>query len=126
MPVYSWQVRLVLWRKEQYNLNLITSNIFLGHRCYREYPDHWIERHVKAAGLRLLDKSTFPILYSRSSIQRQLDVARSKLRFFSNKSLADEMAKEITALQKECELLTSNASDGRIKLGFDYVITAEK
>jgi len=99
---------------------------FKGHRCYREYPYDWIERHVHSAGLRVLDTSKFPILYSQSAIKRQLDVARSKLRLFSSKGLADEMANEISALEKECELVTSKALDGRIKLGFDYVITAEK
>jgi len=81
---------------------------------------------MKLAGLKVLDTSKFPILYSEFSIKRQLDVARSKLRFFSSKTLADEMAKEISALEKECEVLTSRAMDGRIRLGFDYVITAEK
>jgi len=106
-------------------MNLLID-LCAGHRCYREYPYEWIERHIKLAGLRVVDTAKFPILYSHSAIVRQLNVARSKLRFFSNKALADEMAKEITALEKECEVLTSKAADGRIKLGFDYVITAEK
>jgi hypothetical protein len=57
---------------------------------------------------------------------RQLNVARSKLPFFPSKGLADEMENQIVALEKECELLTSKALDGKIKLGFDYVITAVK
>ena len=77
---------------------------FKGHRCYREYPFDWIERHLKLAGLKVVDTAKFPILYSQSAIKRQLNVARSKLRFFSSQALADEMAKEISALEKECDI----------------------
>jgi hypothetical protein len=78
------------------------------------------------AGLKVLDTTKFPILYSKSTIMRQLNVARSKLPFFPSNGLADEMENQIVALEKECELLTSKALDGKIKLGFDYVITAVK
>lgn len=99
--------------------------LLAGHRCYREYPVDWIERHLEKAGLKVIHSSTFPIMYSHSAIVRQLNVARSKLPFFESKELADKMGKEIDRLEQESKEATDRSINGRLKLGFDYVVTAE-
>lgn len=53
--------------------------LLAGHRCYREYPVDWIERHLEKAGLKVVQSSRFPIMYSHGAIVRQINVARSKL-----------------------------------------------
>ena len=56
---------------------------------------------------------------------RQLNVARSKLSLFPSKGLADEMKNSIDDLEAEAKQVIDKSPTGRIKLGFDYVITAE-
>jgi len=100
--------------------------LLAGHRCYREYPVDWIERHMEKAGLKIVNSSQFPIMYSHASILRQLNVARSKLPLFSSKTLAKEMGEEIDALERQSKAATDKSPNGGLKLGFDYVVTAEK
>ena len=100
--------------------------LLAGHRCYREYPIDWIERHLEKAGLEVVKSSRFPILYSHWAIVRQLNVARSKLKLFPSKALAKEMEGAIDALEKESKERTDKAPNRRLKLGFDYVVTARK
>ena len=57
---------------------------------------------------------------------RQLNVARSKLPLFPNKGLAKEMGNTIDALEKESGELLQKSPNQRLRLGFDYVITAER
>jgi hypothetical protein len=99
--------------------------LLAGHRCYREYPLEWIERHLERSGLEVVATSQFPILYSHNAIVRQLNVARSKLKLFPNQKLAKEMGETINFLEQESLKATSKAPAGRIKLGFDYVVTAQ-
>ncbi len=97
-----------------------------GHRCYREFPVEWIERHLERAGLNVVSSSNFPIMYTHAAIVRQLNVARSKLPLFPSEGLAKEMGKAIDALEKESKIATERSPNGRLKIGFDYVVTAEK
>ena len=99
--------------------------LLAGHRCYREYPPDWIERHLKLAGLEVVSQKRFPIMYSFNTMLRQLNVARSKLSLFPSKGLADEMRKSIDDLEAEAKQAIDKSPTGRIRLGFDYVITAE-
>jgi len=99
--------------------------LLAGHRCYREYPPDWIERHLKLAGLNVVSQSRFPIMYSFNTIVRQLNVARSKLRLFPSEGLANEMRKSIDSLEGEAKEAIEKSPTGRLRLGFDYVITAE-
>lgn len=99
--------------------------LLAGHRCYREYPVEWIERHLEKAGLKVVKSSKFPILYSHSAIVRQLNVARSKLKLFPSKALAKEMEEAINALEMESKIATDKSSNQRLRLGFDYVVTAQ-
>jgi len=99
--------------------------LLAGHRCYREYPIDWIERHLEKAGLTIVKSSKFPILYSHSAIVRQLNVARSKLKLFPSKALAQEMEVAISQLENESEIAIEKAPNKRLRLGFDYVVTAQ-
>ncbi len=100
--------------------------LLAGHRCYREYPVEWIQRQIsiKPSNLTLLRTSTFPILYRHNTIVNQINVARSKLRHFPTPELADQMKTALDDL--EARSLKATAERGRIRLGFDYVVTAEK
>ncbi len=100
--------------------------LLAGHRCYREYPIEWIERHLQKSGLKVINASKFPIMYSHNAIVRQLNVARSKLPLFPSKALAKEMGEAIDKLEQESKVATDKSPTGRLKLGFDYVVTAER
>lgn len=99
--------------------------LLAGHRCYREYPPDWVERHLKLAGLEVVSQKRFPIMYSFNTMLRQLNVARSKLSLFPSKGLADAMRKSIDDLEAEAKRAIDKSPTGRIRLGFDYVIAAE-
>lgn len=99
--------------------------LLAGHKCYREYPIDWVHRQVqKIDSLRLVETSRFPILYKHSTIVRQINVARSKLPYFPSTQLAESMKQVLDQLEQESFEATQNL--GSIKLGFDYVISAEK
>lgn len=100
--------------------------LLAGHRCYREYPVDWIERHMEKAGLKIVSSSQFPIMYSHAAIVRQLNVARSKLPLFPSKALAKEMGEAIDALEEESKEAIDRSPNKRLQLGFDYVVSAEK
>ena len=96
------------------------------HRCYREYPLDWIERHVKRAGLKVVESKKYPIRYDFSTMVRQINVGRSKLKLFPTKGLGKEMGRVLDELEEECREVTNRQKDGRITLGFDYVVVAER
>ena len=96
------------------------------HRCYREYPQDWIERHMVKAGLQIVETKRHPILYSYDTMRRQIDVARSKLSLFPSQDLADEMGKTLDNLDAECKKAFISKSSQRIQLGFDYIVCAKR
>ena len=100
--------------------------LLAGHRCYREYPVDWIERHMMNAGLDVVTTRTYPIRYDHPTMVRQINVGRSKLKFFPSKGMAKEMGLVLDGLEKESLEVTRRQKDGRITLGFDYVVVAEK
>ena len=57
---------------------------------------------------------------------RQIDVGRSKLKLFPTKGLGKEMGSVLDELETECREVTNRQKDGRITLGFDYVVVAER
>lgn len=99
--------------------------LLANHRCYREYPLDWIERHLRRSGLNVLQSRSYPIRYDHSTMVRQINVGRSKLRLFPTKGMATEMGKVLDDLEKESLEVTKKQVDGRITLGFDYVVVAE-
>lgn len=100
--------------------------LLANHRCYREYPLDWIERHVTRAGMKVVESRTYPIRYTHETIVRQINVGRSKLKLFPSKSMANEMGKVLDDLERESLEVTKRQADGRITLGYDYVVVAEK
>eukprot|EP00527_Entomoneis_sp_CCMP2396_P002195 CAMPEP_0198145876 /NCGR_PEP_ID=MMETSP1443-20131203/25876_1 /TAXON_ID=186043 /ORGANISM="Entomoneis sp., Strain CCMP2396" /LENGTH=297 /DNA_ID=CAMNT_0043809631 /DNA_START=26 /DNA_END=919 /DNA_ORIENTATION=+ len=96
-----------------------------GHRCYREYPVDWIQSHVsECKSLDLLHTSQFPIMYKQATIVKQINVARAKFPHFPSEELAASMADVLDDLEDRTFKATREM--GRIQLGFDYVVTAEK
>lgn len=100
--------------------------LLANHRCYREYPIEWIMRNVKRAGLEVVDAHRYPIRYDHATMVRQINVARSKLPHFISRGMANEMKKVLDGLEKESFEVTQRRPDGRITMGFDYIITAER
>ena len=120
--------------------------LLAGHRCYREYPLEWIERQIQQTSyndvqdneeesgenngndyqFKLLSSKTFSILYKHSSIVTQINVGRSKFKYFPTPELVDSMKTILDDLERQSSEATSKAPNGRIKLGFDYVVAAEK
>ena len=96
-----------------------------GHRCYREYPQDWIERQIEGAGMTVVAARRYPIRYDKFTMIRQINVARSKLKLFPSTGLAREMGKVLDGLEKESAAVTEKHG-GRITLGFDYVVVAER
>eukprot|EP00574_Skeletonema_japonicum_P001443 CAMPEP_0201742542 /NCGR_PEP_ID=MMETSP0593-20130828/47378_1 /ASSEMBLY_ACC=CAM_ASM_000672 /TAXON_ID=267983 /ORGANISM="Skeletonema japonicum, Strain CCMP2506" /LENGTH=316 /DNA_ID=CAMNT_0048236899 /DNA_START=192 /DNA_END=1142 /DNA_ORIENTATION=+ len=100
--------------------------LLANHRCYREYPLEWIERHLRKAGLNVVQSRTYPIRYDHSTMVRQINVGRSKLKLFPTKAMAAEMGKVLDDLEKECLEVTRKQPGRRITLGYDYVVVAER
>ncbi|GMH56799.1 hypothetical protein TL16_g02222 [Triparma laevis f. inornata] len=93
--------------------------LLAGHRCYREYPIEWIERHMEQIGFECESKR-FPILWSKASTLRQVNVAKSKLPLMKG-SVRQGMAKEIERIEKEVDRLFEGGNK-KIQVGFDYVV----
>lgn len=100
--------------------------LLAGHRCYREYPQVWIERHVARAGMTVVEARQYPIRYDRGTLTRQINVGRSKLKLFPSRGMAREMGQVLDDLEKESAEAIERQPDGRITLGFDYVVVAER
>ena len=110
--------------------------LLAGHRCYREYPVDWIHRQFTTTTntfsggsnthMRLLRTSKFPILYRHATIVKQINVARSKFKFFPTPELVESMRKILDDLEVEALEATQRSPNGRLQLGFDYVVSAEK
>jgi hypothetical protein len=76
--------------------------------------------------LYLLSSQTFSILYRHESIVTQINVGRSKLPLFPNQDLAKQMKLVLDDLERQSLEAIQRQSNGRIRLGFDYVVAAEK
>jgi hypothetical protein len=99
--------------------------LLAGHRCYREYPVSWILRQIEnIPDLELLNTTNFPILYKHQTIVNQINVGKSKFPFFPTTELADQMRKVLDDLERQSFEATQRVE--RIRLGFDYVVAAEK
>ena len=99
--------------------------LLAGHRCYREYPVDWIERQIQhTPDLNLVSTNSFPILYKHKTIVNQINVGRSKFPYFPNPEVAEEMRKVFDDLERQS--LEATNKEGSIRLGFDYVIVAQK
>ena len=100
--------------------------LLANHRCHREYPMDWIERHLTMAGLVVVETRKYPMNYTYETMGRQINVGRSKLKLFSSRGMAKEMGFVLDELEKESLEVTKRQKDGKVTLGFDYVVVAEK
>ena len=100
--------------------------LLANHRCYREYPVDWIQRHIRRAGMEIMETRQYPIRYDHGTMLKQINVGRSKLRLFPTKGVAEEMGIILDKLEQESLEVTRKQDSGRITLGFDYVVVAEK
>ncbi|KAL7517807.1 hypothetical protein ACHAWX_002697 [Stephanocyclus meneghinianus] len=100
--------------------------LLANHRCYREYPVDWIQRHVRRAGMDIVETRQYPIRYDHGTMLKQINVGRSKLSLFPTRGIAEEMGVILDRLEKESLEVTKRQASGRITLGFDYVVVAEK
>ena len=101
--------------------------LLASHRCYREYPLEWITRQMnRIPTLHVTTTKQFPINYTYETMVRQINVGRSKLPLFTNKELAKEMGVLLDELEKESYTVTKRQKDGKVTLGFDYIVVAER
>jgi hypothetical protein len=104
--------------------------LLAGHRCYREYPLDWVQRHIesleKQIGIKLAESKTFPILYRHETIAKQINVGRSKLPLFNAPSLAESMKGLLDDLERQSKEATQRSTTGKIQLGFDYLVRVTK
>jgi hypothetical protein len=99
--------------------------LLAGHRCYREYPRDWVVRNVAACGGLVRHTKTFPILYRHATILKQINVGRSKLPYMPSAEVRDATQRLLEELEEESLRVTSQLPTGRIRLGFDYIVTVE-
>jgi hypothetical protein len=101
--------------------------LLANHRCYREYPLEWITRQInRIPTLHVTTTKQFPINYTYETMVRQINVGRSKLSYFGNKGLAKEMGGLLDELEKESYTITKRQKDGKVTIGFDYIVVAER
>ena len=101
--------------------------LLANHRCYREYPLEWITRQInRIPTLHVTTTKQFPINYTYETMVRQINVGRSKLPLFTNKGLAKEMGGLLDELEKESYTVTKRQKDGKVTIGFDYIVVAER
>ena len=73
--------------------------LLAGHRPYREFPLSWIKRHLEVSNFKILNTKNFTIIHTEESVQRQINVAKSKLPLFSNTTLRNGMEAYIQELE---------------------------
>ena len=93
------------------------------HRCYREYPQAWVQRSLEESGYQVVSAWQKGIVYGEEYIQRQLNVCSNKLRFFKDSALASATAVHIEELRSRALVLAE--IEGGIALGCDYVVVAK-
>ena len=108
--------------------------LLAGHRCYREYPLDWVVRQIdhhcrssenETWNAVVRHTKTFPILYRHATIVKQIQVGRSKLPYLPA-AVRDGMQQWLEELEEASLRVTSQQANGRIRLGFDYIVTVEK
>ncbi len=97
--------------------------LLAGHRCYREYPLSWVERHLDAAGFRVTARSRVPIVYGQRWVDGQLDVCLRKLPHFADPALAETMRAQVASLRAAA--LKTCKRQGGLRFGHDWLVAAE-
>lgn len=94
-----------------------------GDRPYREYPMHWVLRHLELAKFRVVDAQTFPIHYRERFVISQLDLCSQALDRLKDRSVAVAMLAHVAALRDRA--LAFLGREGAIRHGNDYIVVAE-
>ena len=94
-----------------------------GDRPYREYPLHWVLRHLELAKFRVLDAQHFPVRYGERFVNSQLDMCVQSLDKLRDRSLAVSLQSHVAALRDRA--LAFVAREGGIRHGSDYIVVAE-
>ena len=96
--------------------------LLAGHRCYREYPLDWVQRHVAAAGLRVLRAESRPIVYRERFVDGQLDVCLQKLPLMADRAVAEALRGQVESLRLRARA-ACNRLDG-LRFGEDWLLEA--
>lgn len=99
--------------------------LLAGHQVYREFPQSWIERKLTEAGFEVDHKISFANVYDMSNIRRQLNVCRSKIKYFKLPTLAEQMQAYINDIERRAELILNGCEGHKIRFGADYVVAAK-
>lgn len=94
-----------------------------GDRPYREYPMHWVLRHLELARFRVIDAQRFPVRYGERFVVSQLDMCDQALARLRDRSLAVSLQSHAAALRDRA--LAFVTREGGIRHGSDYIIVAE-
>jgi len=97
--------------------------LLAGERPYREYPLGWVQRHLGAAGFRMIEAKYFPIRYRARFVNGQLDMCLRRLEKFDDPALAEAMRERVERLRARAMPVAE--SEAGLKHGADYVIAAE-
>ena len=92
-------------------------------RPYREYPLHWVLRHLELAKFRVLDAQRFPVRYGERFVNSQLDMCVQALENLRDRSLAVSLQSHVAALRDRALAFVSR--EGGIRHGSDYIVVAE-
>lgn len=92
-----------------------------GDRCYREYPQAWVERNLRAAGLSVEASHVFPIRYGARWVERQLGVGRSKFARIEA-GLAQALGQRADRIQAQAQAAAEAGQ--REVFGQDYLVVA--
>lgn len=94
-----------------------------GDRPYREYPLHWVLRHLTLAKFRVIDAQKIPIRYGERFVQTQLDMCDQALQRLNDRMLAVAFQSHVAALRDRAMAFVSR--EGGIPHGHDYIVVAE-
>ena len=97
--------------------------LLAGERCYREHPISWVERNMKRSSLHVTHTLKFPLLQREQDLMDQIGTARWMLRRIDDVNLAGALEESLDNLQRE---IHTSMHGETIKLGFDYLVVAEK
>jgi len=97
--------------------------LLAGDTPYREYPLDWTLRQLRRAGFRILDAEKIAIRYGERFVHSQLDMCSRATARIADRKLAISLLDHIESLRARALALV--ARDGGLRLGHDYVITAE-
>jgi len=93
--------------------------LLAGERPYREFPLDLILRYLSNAGFSIEGVGFFETTYSVGFIEKQIEVAKSKLYKIENQQLAESLKQHIKDLNKRVRKLKWG-----ISFGSDYVVVA--